>query len=149
MKILIGYDGSEHANAALEDLRRAGLPGKAQAILMSVPQSAMLDPTLSKWDNRGFEREPYLIEDVEKTAAIAREASDLIRRNFPAWEVRSDLGVGSITRILAKKARQWNPNLLVIGLDECFLTPGRAQFGGLSQRHGSEVLCSFRPGPPI
>jgi hypothetical protein len=26
MKLLIGYDGSQFANAALDDLRRAGLP---------------------------------------------------------------------------------------------------------------------------
>lgn len=36
MKLLIGYDGSQCANAALDDLRRAGLPREAQAIILSV-----------------------------------------------------------------------------------------------------------------
>jgi len=30
MKILVAYDGSECADAALDDLRRAGLPADAQ-----------------------------------------------------------------------------------------------------------------------
>jgi hypothetical protein len=36
MKILIAYDGSDCANAALEDLQRAGLPHVAEALIMSV-----------------------------------------------------------------------------------------------------------------
>lgn len=36
MKLLIGYDGSECANAAIDDLRRAGFPREAQAIIFSV-----------------------------------------------------------------------------------------------------------------
>ena len=36
MKLLIGYDGSQCAKAALDDLRRAGLPREAQAIILSV-----------------------------------------------------------------------------------------------------------------
>ena len=32
MKILIAYDGSEGADAALEDLKSAGLPKAAEAI---------------------------------------------------------------------------------------------------------------------
>ena len=36
MKILIGYDGSEFANAALEDLQRAGFGTEAEALVMTV-----------------------------------------------------------------------------------------------------------------
>jgi hypothetical protein len=36
MKIVIGYDGSAHAGAALDDLRRAGLPRDAEALIVSV-----------------------------------------------------------------------------------------------------------------
>ena len=41
MKIVIGYDGSEQADAALDDLRRAGLPRDAEALIVSVADSAM------------------------------------------------------------------------------------------------------------
>ena len=36
MKILIAYDGSPCADAALDDLRRAGLPCEAEAVVLSV-----------------------------------------------------------------------------------------------------------------
>lgn len=41
MKIVIGYDGSEHAGAALDDLRQSGLPRDAEALIVSVADSAM------------------------------------------------------------------------------------------------------------
>jgi hypothetical protein len=36
MRVLIAYDGSAHADAAVADLRRAGLPREAEALLVSV-----------------------------------------------------------------------------------------------------------------
>jgi hypothetical protein len=38
MRILIGYDGSESADAALDDLRRAGLPRAVEALILSVAE---------------------------------------------------------------------------------------------------------------
>jgi hypothetical protein len=34
--LLIGYDGSEHADAAIDDLQRAGLPQDVEAIVLTV-----------------------------------------------------------------------------------------------------------------
>jgi hypothetical protein len=36
MKILLAYDGSSCADLALEDMRRAGLPRLAEAVVLSV-----------------------------------------------------------------------------------------------------------------
>ena len=36
MKVLIAYDGSESSDAALEDLKRAGLPTQLEALVISV-----------------------------------------------------------------------------------------------------------------
>ena len=41
MKILIGYDGSNSADAALSDLKRAGLPHEAEALIISVADVMM------------------------------------------------------------------------------------------------------------
>ncbi len=38
MRLLIGYDGSKFANAALDDLSRAGLPRDAEAIILTVSE---------------------------------------------------------------------------------------------------------------
>jgi hypothetical protein len=37
MKILIAYDGSEGAESAIDDLKRAGLPRHAEAIVLTMP----------------------------------------------------------------------------------------------------------------
>jgi len=46
MKILIAYDGSEGAESAIDDLKRAGLPRRAEAVALTIveeliPMSAL------------------------------------------------------------------------------------------------------------
>ena len=64
IKLLIGYDGSESADAAVEDIQRAGLPRDTEAIVFAVadvwfyPPPA--DPTLPRrlllWTTKFFRR---------------------------------------------------------------------------------------------
>ncbi len=140
MKILISYDGSEAANIALKDLHRAGLPAEAQVVLLSVPGAAFAAKSQSE---NSISANTDSVEDVEKAAAMAIYASQILRHNFPGWEVRTDLAIGSLVRVIAKKASQWNPNLIVLGLQEC-AAQGRGYFGGLSQRIAIEARCSVR-----
>ncbi len=42
MKILIGYDGTKGADLALDDLRRAGLPREAEALVISAAEPSFL-----------------------------------------------------------------------------------------------------------
>jgi hypothetical protein len=51
---MIAYDGSAHADAALGDLRRAGLPREAEALLVSVAVSAQCSVWVAR---RGAEKE--------------------------------------------------------------------------------------------
>jgi hypothetical protein len=51
MKILIGYDGSECADAALEDLKGAGLPKTAEALVMTMADVFLPPPINEKIDN--------------------------------------------------------------------------------------------------
>ena len=43
MKILIAYDGSSSAAAAIEDLRRAGLPAQTEALIVCVADSRLIE----------------------------------------------------------------------------------------------------------
>jgi nucleotide-binding universal stress UspA family protein len=146
MKILIGYDGSEYANAALRGLLKAGLPLKARAVVMSIPRPAPAsnwNPDRSANASERANHGAYSEEEVEKAAAMAKQASDLVREKFPMWEVRADLAVGSAVSIVAKKASQWNPNLIVLGLQRC-VASGRSYFDGVSRRIAIEAKCSVR-----
>src|SRR6202008_3325845 len=111
MKILISYDGSRHANAALRDLLKAGLPVEAEGVLMSIPKSYLSENAKSGKNGR-TETPNRSAEEIEEAAAMAKLASDMIRENFPGWEMRADLAVGSTARVIAKKTGQWNPNLI-------------------------------------
>ena len=47
MKVLIGYDGSGYSDAAIDDLRRAGLPSEVEALVVSVGDSPIIPPLAS------------------------------------------------------------------------------------------------------
>jgi hypothetical protein len=51
MRILIGYDGSECADAALRDLQRAGLPTKGGAFVFTVADVFLPPPIDEEIDN--------------------------------------------------------------------------------------------------
>ena len=45
MKLLIAYDGSECADAALDDLTHAGLPERGEALVVSVAEVWLPPPS--------------------------------------------------------------------------------------------------------
>jgi len=45
MKILIAYDGSEGAESVIDDLKRAGLPRRAEAIVLTITEELFPAPT--------------------------------------------------------------------------------------------------------
>jgi nucleotide-binding universal stress UspA family protein len=130
MKILISYDGSLHANAALKDLLRAGLPVEAEAVVMPIPKSYLHTATPS-----------CSAEEIEEAAAMAAQAGVTIRECFPGWEVRADLAIGSAARVIAKKTRQWNPHLIVLGLQD---GAEPEYFGDVMRRVAAGARCSVR-----
>ena len=65
MKILISYDGSLQANAALKDLRRAGLPAEAEAVVMSIPKSRLAEGVRAE-RNGGRIRRPVRRKSLKK-----------------------------------------------------------------------------------
>ena len=80
MKILIGYDGSESADAALNDLRRAGLPREAEALIVSVEEALMPPP--SSYEVVGSPATSWMMTPVigraQAKASQALEAAQLL-----------------------------------------------------------------------
>ena len=126
-KVLIAYDGSKCADAALEDLRRAGLPEKAHVIVMSVVENWLCD-------------EPLSIEHLE---LLARRASARIHSQMPDWSVEPLVSFGSAARILIEKADEWLPDLIIVGSHGRGMA-GRAFFGSVSQKVAHEAHCAVR-----
>ena len=126
MKILIGHDGSQSADAALVDLQRAGLPDKAEALIVSVADVMMVpempgyelaaEALMSRRVTSGLvyaqKHTERLLKDAKESAGRAR---DQVRLYFPHWDVRADTLAGPAALELISKANDWKPDLIVVG----------------------------------
>ena len=96
MKIMIGYDGSACADRALDDLKRAGLPDEAEALVISVAELRLPLPPPSSYEilEAGFVEGADIGFDsiassraVEGAYALALQASRLVQASFSGWTV--------------------------------------------------------------
>jgi nucleotide-binding universal stress UspA family protein len=150
MEILIGYDGSECAKAALQDLTRAGLPAEADVLVMSVAD-VFLPPPIKKEDafpqnvpavvRRAHE---HATRAVEKAHDLAQTAKTQLAKLFPRWEIRAEACGDSPAWALIKRAWQWKPNLIVVGSHGHSALGGRLILGSVSLRVLYEAGTSVR-----
>lgn len=154
MKILIGYDGSDCAEAALDDLPRAGLPREAEAVIFSVTEVWLPPPPPSSYEIIEAVQVAESLDDIqqiyergsqpmEEAQMVAKSAAERLQKNFPAWQVQAEASCGSPARELIKKANQWKPDLIVVG-SHGRTALGRFVIGSVSQKVLTEVRCSVR-----
>ena len=148
MKILIGYDGSECADAALEDLQRAGLPAEAEVVVLTaadvfIPQ-ADADNSFPLAVPHGiklaWERNKRRFEEAETLAA---KAVDILQLKFPAWKITPDAQAETPHWAILMKSYDWKPDLIVAG-SHGRSALGRVIFGSVSQKVLYESRCSVR-----
>ena len=153
MKLLIGYDGSQCANAALDDLRRAGLPREAQAIILSVFEQWLphaghnnLTKAISGASSSGIAMPTAATSSAEKiteTRALALDAKRRLQAHFPDWDIQAEESSGSPAREILKRAAAWAPDLIAVGSQGCSGL-GRFLLGSVSQKVANEAQCSVR-----
>ena len=151
MKILIGYDGSDCAEAALDDLSRAGLPSRAEAIVLSVAEVWLPPPPSSYEFLEGTAKvqipdEPQYAKakaKAESALAEAHQAQQRLQTNFPRWHVSAESAVGSPGWEIVARADEWKPALVVVG-SHGRSALGRFVLGSVAQRVVTEARCSVR-----
>jgi nucleotide-binding universal stress UspA family protein len=154
MKILIGYDGSECADAALDDLTQAGLPAEAEAYILSVAEVWLPPPPPSSYEIIEQARKATSQAELQRSyakgcraaqdaLALAERARERVMTNFPGWKVTADSSCGSAAWELVAKADQWKPDLIVVG-SHGRTALGRFVLGSVSQRVLTEAYCSVR-----
>jgi len=152
MRILIAYDGSEFAVAALQDLKHAGLDGEAEVLVMSVADVFVPNPVNDGRDNgfptyvpgsvrRAHERARDQLEQAE---VLAGRATDQIKSMFPKWRVSYHAEADSPAWALISRADEWKPDLIVMGARGLSVFGGRLILGSISQRVLYEARCSVR-----
>lgn len=141
MKLLIAYDGSACAKAAIEDLRYAGLPAKANALVISVAEQFMPVPASFGMVNTDFTEN--LIEGEQGAKEHVQEASDRLKTIFPEWVVGTQVGLGSPATFIIERADVWKPDLIVVG-SHGRTALGRLILGSVSQKLVHEARASVR-----
>jgi nucleotide-binding universal stress UspA family protein len=153
MKILIGYDGSESADAALADLKRAGLDAEADVLVMCVADVFVPPPADEGEDaisvnvlqgvKRAHERARQKLQEAED---LAKRISHQIKSLFPSWKVDSQAEADSPAWAVLRKADAWKPDLIIMGARGHSVFGGRLILGSISQRVLYEAHCSVRIG---
>ena len=154
MRLLIAYDGSECAQAALADLTHAGLPPKGEALVMTVAEVWLPPPPPSAFEivemanepkgARGLQRR-YMAGSQAVVAAdkLAARAAEIFHLNFPNWKVKHEATWGSPTWELFSKAEEFKADLILVG-SHGRSALGRFFLGSISQWLLNEARCSVR-----
>lgn len=155
MKILIGYDGSECADQALDDLSQAGLPESGvEASVMSIAEYWVPSPPPSSFaiveagrnatSAAALQHEFALGSEAAKTEQVfADQARARIHKKFPKWEVETEVSCGSPATELIRAADRWRPDLIVVG-SHGHGPIGRLFLGSVSQKVVTEARASVR-----
>ena len=153
VKILLAYDGSECANAAMDDLPLAGLPAKVDAVVVSVAEAwQQLPPEVYRPLDPGRERElgPTMrsfrvlaAQALEEAKSLAAQGAERLRRRFPGWSVRPEARGGSAYAEIVTLADEVDADLVVVG-SHGRSAPGRFVLGSVSQNVLAHAPCSVR-----
>ncbi len=154
MRILIGYDGSGSADAALDDLRRAGLPRGGEVLVVSVedmfaaPIPSAYEASAAALTSRRVmsavaRAQAHASESLAEARRSAAKASRRVRSYLPGWEVRAEVLAGTPSLELLQKAGQWKPDLLVVG-SHGRSAHGRLLLGSVSKKVAAEAASSVR-----
>lgn len=117
--ILIAYDGSAHADAAVDDLALAGLPDRASALVLSVVDAWL--PEEAPSGGKADEALPSLKDiraavarRVEAQRETAERGAARLRTVFPNWRVAAGACAGSPAAEIIRRAEGENG-----GVDGC------------------------------
>ncbi|MBK8464768.1 MAG: universal stress protein [Chloracidobacterium sp.] len=126
MRILIGYNGSDAARAALQDLRYAGFPDDTEALLLTVSE---------------FWLEP---KTADEATAIALAGKDALSSEFPTWTITAETASGSPPREILARAESFGPDVIIVGEPSHMTSSGNIFVGHTSQTILTEAGCSVR-----
>jgi nucleotide-binding universal stress UspA family protein len=152
VKILLAYDGSEYADDAVRDLKRAGLGSEVELLVMTIADLFLPPPIEEEVEDVSPKYVPEVVQraqagaqhKLEEAQRLAKRASDEIRSMFPGWQITWEAKAGSPAWELIWKADRWKPDLIVLGARGLSVFGGRLILGSISQRVLYEARGSVR-----
>lgn len=141
MKILIGVDGSEYSNAAVDEVSQRTWPRGSQILVVhafEMPLAPLPDVwALPRDYNEQLERAVRLQSD----AIIEAAAQRLKSRLGDAVEITTKALVGSPKRVILDEAESFKADLIVVG-SHGYPAWERLLLGSVSQAVVSHAPCS-------
>lgn len=150
-KILIAYDGSACSDAALQDLRRAGLPPTVEAVVVTVAD-VFLPPSDDELPDVPAVRIPEVERHarerakkaIEEALASVERAAGRVKADFPGWQVKTHVECDTPPWAVIKIAGRVGADLVVVGSHRHSVAGGRLILGSTSQRVLYDAPCSVR-----
>ena len=141
MRILIAYDGSTHAEAAIDDLHRAGFAREIEAKIVTVahggwPHAKHPNPEDGTFGN------PWKAT-MEEAEALAEKGRGRVQSEFPGWNVTNETLWGDPGKMLLKTVEVWRPDVLVVG-SHGRSAAGRMLLGSVAMELIHHAACSVR-----
>jgi len=150
MKLLVAYDGSGYSHAALSDLRRAGLPEKADVLMVSVCE-VWLPPETHRTknshlsDNDTWEyfqkHSEQLDRNLSETEKFLIEAKDELQKQFPHWTIETEALAGSPSQVILERSARFEPDLVAVG------PKGLSSDRGIGLGSVSQTVLSYSQNP--
>jgi nucleotide-binding universal stress UspA family protein len=153
-KVLVAYDGSTCADAAVRDLQGAGLPTDTECVVLTVadvwlpPEGsaddesvvATLDPLVQA---RVLAMRQRAKSKVAEAAGIAKRGAHIVNSIFPGWKVSDEAVADSPGWGILNKADSWPADLVVVGAHGMSAAE-RILIGSVSRKVLSHATCSVR-----
>jgi nucleotide-binding universal stress UspA family protein len=149
LKVFIALEASSGVEAALSDLKRAGMPPQVEAVVLSVA-----DVILPSTDQPRDEQTPRsVLEQIEQARARGLQAVEQARaiadhgqhsvETVPHWAVRAEAVADSPAWAIVRMAEEFQADLIVVGSHNRSAL-GRLMLGSVSQSVLHHAATSVR-----
>lgn len=153
MNILVAYDGSDCAKAAMDDLQLGGLPTNAKALVLAVAEGwpVLTSGTFGTLGEQGVLQSPQAVESaavladdaMDEAEELSKEGADRLKALFPGWEIEARASGGGAAHTIIETAEAFPADMVVVG------SHGRSAverlfFGSVSQKVARYAPCGVR-----
>ena len=157
-RVVIPYDGSDGAETAINDLKRAGLPQKFEALVavteVWLPSSPYeitraVSARRLKLLTSGLSSFAPAMRDCEEQRILSREADNRIRSMFPSASVTIEAmqESTSVMSDIVQKAKSYGAELIVLGA-QVSPSPDITDYAGPALSVARAAHCSVRIARP-
>ena len=153
LKVFIPYDGSESAETALDNMKRAGLPPQLEALVAVTHVWLPLSPyeithavsaRRMKLLTSGLSSFVPALRDHEEQRVLSLEADRRIRSDFPSGVVKTEvMQEMAVASEILRKVKSWGADLIILGAKT---SPSRdiTDYVGPALKVARDATCSVR-----